>query len=339
LSKYTFLENKFGGYRSVLLSNESSGANFHIAQQGATALNFMLPLDSGKLFDVLDGFASPEEFKVGGGARCWIMAPFSNRIPNGIYKFDGNIYQLEAIPPGDKVIHGFISQIPFEINNVEINNRFIEVRFLTKTIRPGIFKGYPFAIDISIKYKLQDSELHIQIAAENVGESKAPFATGWHPYFKTSENGIEHLVLSIDADSVILLDQDYIPLSGNLAYGNIEDFPPLDFRSSLTAHQRVLNGRAIDNYYGKIKGDGNGYFTSSIYDPDNGLKISLFQKGGVTLLYTGDSLAERQRRSIALEPLQFITNAFNREEFKKDITILPGQKSVFEFALSVFNNK
>ena len=339
MSKYKLSKKKFGDYHSVLLSNENDGSNFHIALQGATPLNFNFPLGSGKLFDILDGFASPDEFKAAKGARCWIMAPFSNRIPDGIYNFNGNTYRLEALPPNDKVIHGFISQIPFEINYVEINNRFIEVIFLTKIIRHGIFKGYPFAMDISVKYKLQDSDLYVQIVADNVGDVPAPFATGWHPYFKTSENGIEHLILSADSESIILLDQEYIPLLDNMAFGNINDFPQLDFRSSLPMQQRVINGRVINNYFDKIKMDKHGYFTSSIYDPDNGLKISLSQKGGVTLLFTGDSLTERPRRSVALEPLQFITNAFNRAELKEAITVLPGQKSVFEFVLRISNHE
>ncbi|MHB8581289.1 MAG: aldose epimerase family protein [Ignavibacteriaceae bacterium] len=335
MSKYKCSEIKFGDYNTIILSNESDGSSFQIALQGATPLKYNILL-SGKIFNILDSFLSPSELKEGLGSRCWIMTPFTNRIPDNIYEFNGNKYLMEPNSLNGKVIHGFSYMIPFEINNLEINNQFIEVTLSTKLIRPGIFNGYPFALDLFIKYKLCDSQLDVKIIAENVGDTPMPYSTGWHPYFKTTENGIEHLILSLDSESVILLDQNYIPLPDGLAYGSINDFPQLDFRNIVPAQDRIINDRKIDHCFDKIANDKNGFSTASIYDPDNGLKISLTQKGGVTLIFTGDILTVRPRKSIAIEPLQVITNAFNRSELREAITVLPGQKSTFEFGVKYF---
>jgi galactose mutarotase-like enzyme len=62
-------------------------------------------------------------------------------------------------------------------------------------------------------------------------------------------------------------------------------------------------------------------------------EIEIFQQGGVTLVYSGDQLTSRKRHSIAIEPMQYITNAFNRKELKEKVLIKPGEKSIFNFGV------
>lgn len=334
MSKYKFSEKKFGGNDTIILSNENDGTNLQIALRGATPLKYNIPLN-GKIFNILDGFLSPSELDEAEGSRCWIMAPFTNRLPSDIYEFGGTSYRMEPNILNGKVIHGFSYMIPFEISNLEIDREYIEITLFTKMIRPGIFKGYPFSLDLFIQYRLHDRDLDIKIIAENTGDKSLPYSTGWHPYFKTSDKGIEHLVLSLDAESIILLDNSYIPLPGNKAFGSTNNFPQLDFRNNIPAQNRTINGRKIDHCFDKIAKDKYGFSTTSIFDPNNGLKISLSQKGGVTLIFTGDLLTLRPRKSIAIEPLQVITNAFNRSDLREAITVLPSQKSTFEFRVRI----
>ena len=334
MARYNFNENKFGKYNSINLCDTVDNSSLEINLQGATILKYLIPINE-SLFDILDGFVTPEEFEHAKGARCWIMAPFANRIPDGKYIFQDKLFRLDPIPPRTQVIHGFTSYEQFDISEVNITNSFAEVLLTTKKIRPDVFKGFPFALDISVKYKLEGLRISIQVSAENVGTTAAPFGTGWHPYFKTSQKGIEHLVLTIDAEEVIQLDSKLIPLPAKNAYEKINKFPQLDFRSKVPADNRIINGRILDNCFAMLKQHNDGYSKTSIYDPENGMEIIMFQKGGVMLAFSGDSLASRKRNSIALEPMQFVTNAFNREELKEKIIILPGNKSVFEFGVEI----
>jgi aldose 1-epimerase len=334
MNRYNFTQNKFGKYDSIKLSDTVKGTSLEICLQGATILKFLIPIN-GNHFDIFDGFATPEEFEQTKGARCWIMAPFANRIPDGKYFFQDKLYQIDPIPPKTEVIHGFTSFEKFEVSEVNVTNSFAEVMLTTKKIRPNVFNGFPFALDISVKYKLEDLKVTVQVIADNVGIDAAPFGTGWHPYLKTSEKGIEHLILTIDAEELIQIDSSLIPLSGKKAYAEIDKFPNLDFRSSLAIDKRAINNRVLDNCFSKLKPYTEGNFKSSIFDPENGMQITMFQKGGVTLAYSGDTLMTRKRNSIALEPMQFITNAFNRDELKDKIKILPGEKSIFEFGVEV----
>ena len=334
MGRYKFLEKCFGDYKTIALSNDNDATEFEIALQGATPLSFKINLN-GNLFDILDGFATPEELKSARGARNWIMIPFANRIPGGIYKVNNFVYKLDPAPPRLDVIHGFTSHENFSVKNISTTETFIEASLSLNKIRPGVFKGYPFSLDVEVKYKLESEKLTVQVIAENTGTEPAPFSTGWHPYFKTSSNGIENLIFTVNAEGIILLDDKNIPLADEAAYGKVDNFPQLDFRSSIPKDKRKISGKILDNCFSNLLTENDGYSRASIYDPENGLKIALFQKGGVTLAFSGDTLAQRKRKSIAIEPMQFITNAFNRSELKEKILIKPGSNSVFEFGVEI----
>ncbi len=334
MSRYKFSENKFGNYNSIILADDEEGSKFEFTLQGGTPLSFKINLDE-TLIDIFDGFATPEEFKSAKGARCWIMMPFANRIPDGIYSVNETKYILDPIPPRNQVIHGFTSYETFSVKDINVIDESIEAVLTLNKIRPGIFKGYPFSLDIELKFRLEADKLAVTISANNLGNKPAPFAPGWHPYFKTGEHGIEDLVFTLNAEEIIMLDNNNIPLDGDKAYRNLNDFPQLDFRESIPPVNRKINGKVLDNCYSKLAVDKDGYSKASIFDPANGLKITLFQKGGVTLAFSGDTVAQRRRNSIAIEPMKFITNAFNRNELKEDVLIKPGEKSVFEFGVEI----
>ncbi len=334
MSRFNYSEGIFGSYKTISLTDNAIGNKLELLLSGATPLNFITQINE-KSFDIIDGFKNDDEVKLGSGARCWIMTPFANRIPNGVYEFNGKKYQLNPIPPRTQVIHGLTSREIFILSNVEINENFVEATFTYDNIRPGKFEGYPFAINIFVKYKLEENKLSIQVSCENIGDIPAPFQTGWHPYFKTSENGIENLILTVNANEIVDVDDNLIPLSGNKAYKKIENFPELDFRANIAAEKRKINGRIIDKCFADLKVEDKNISKAGIFDPENGMTISLFQKGGVTLVFTGDSLSRGQRKSIAVEPMQFVTNAFNRDELKNEISVFPGQKSSFEFGFEL----
>jgi aldose 1-epimerase len=46
-------------------------------------------------------------------------------------------------------------------------------------------------------------------------------------------------------------------------------------------------------------------------------------------VFTGDTLERDQRRSIALEPVEVITNSFNRAELVEHITLAPDSHRSF----------
>ncbi|MBU2444958.1 MAG: hypothetical protein KJ666_05220 [Bacteroidetes bacterium] len=342
--------SSLGQFKTLLINDNETRSKIEIALRGAMLLSYYVKLDQ-NIFNIIDGFQSQDELGSGTGARCWIMAPFPNRIENGIYKFLGKTYQLRPIAPRTQVIHGFTSNVDFKIIDTESNDEEIIITFYTNILRPGVFEGYPFSVDVYIKYIFNGLKLNIEVIAKNVGNEPAPFGTGWHPYFRTSEKGsahhvqlheaggIDHLILTLNANQLILTDKNLIPLKDEKAYGKLNDYLDFDFRDTRTIEERVIKNRILDNCFADLKVDENGISSTTLYDPTNDLQIKIFQKGGLTLVFSGDTLSERQRKSIAIEPVQFMTNAFNRPELEEKIRINPGKESKFEFGIEVYCNK
>jgi aldose 1-epimerase len=334
MSKYSLEKGTFGKYPTVILKNNSNNEKLEIALRGATTLSYFIDF-YGNPLKIIDGFESPEEMEQSTGAKGWVMAPFANRIRNRKYSFNGKDFELDSNFPGNEVMHGLLSNVNYDLYKTDITQNSIEAVFVCKKIRPGVFKGYPFSLDVYVKYKLVNDELYVSITGENVGDEPLPFNCGWHPYFKTSENGIDHLIMTLNAAKIILLAKDMTPIDGEEAYESIEKHSDFDFRISRHFDERSLKNKILDNGFCDLVIDKDGYSRTSIYDPKNKLEIILFQRGGITLVYTGDTLPKNRRKAVAIEPMQFLTNAFNRLELKEKIKVLPGKNSTFEFGVEI----
>jgi len=333
MARFQVRESRFGTHPATVLSDSVTGARAEIAHRGATLLSFRVQ-QGGRPVDLLDAFATPEELEDPKGARSWIMAPFSNRIADGRYVFQGVSHQLELTQPKSRTaIHGLVRTEPFEPIHAEETGDSAGITLTCRSLRSGRFPGYPFDVDVRVRFMLRERSLTMEIAGENVGAQAAPFGCGWHPYFKTSEHGIDHLVLSVPAQGVILTDDRLLPLEGQAAYRPLADEPVVDFRPGRPAASRRLGKAVLDRCFYGLSADADGLSRTSIEDPDAGLTLTVVQEGGLTHVFTGDTLPIRPRASIALEPVQLMTNAFNRPEVKDRIALPPGQTSVFRFGV------
>lgn len=329
---YNLTEEYFDSHKKVTV--ESAEARFSFCLTGATPLSLEFKRGE-KFLSVIDGYQTPEEFNSGSGSRNWIMTPFANRIAENKYTFLGEEYHLFPVPPKQKVIHGFTSMEKFEIINMDTKLEAATIKLKNTSIRKNRFKGYPFDVDVFVDFTLTQDTLSIKVTGHNISDEPIPFWSGWHPYFRTCEEGIEHLRIELNAKSIILMDSNFIPLPGNEAYSEISLLPDFDLRPTNGSSAKTVNRKVFDLCYADLTADADGRFSTTIIDDKNKISLRVFQNKGVTLIFSGDSLAERKRKSIAVEPMQCLTNGFNRSEFEKDITILPGQTKSFEFGVEL----
>lgn len=331
MSRYIIKENYIGKIKTLKLMDLLTDQSAEVSLLGGTLLNFYTLVD-GKLFNIIDGFQNSEELLAARGARSWIMTPFANRIPEGKYTFNNKDYKLTPLAPRDNVIHGFTSYHNFSLTGKVQEDDYAELE-LTTNISPNQYEGYPFDVTVKIKYKFTGTKMSITVTGINNGNEPAPFWSGWHPYFKASEKGIDNLVLTIDAESVIEMDENFVPLQGNDAFGDLNKYPEKNYNSSLALEKRKIKGRTLDVCYAGLKFDKDGFAESSIFNPKNSLKVTMFQKGGYMLAFSGNSLKQRSRESVALEPMQFLTNSYNRPEFEKELSLNPGEEKEFNFGV------
>ncbi len=330
MSIYSYKESQFGKYSTLILEDNSSGKNLEICLRGATLLNYLVTIKN-KTINIIDGYRTPEELEEQAGARSCIMAPYSNRIEDGRYNWNGKIHQLvNAVNPDKDVIHGLARVIDFKIKNITADDDKAELILYTDEIRKDSFPGYPFNIDLYVRFTLKDKILDCEIAGKNVDSIPIPFGCGWHPYFKLGEDGVDNLFLELPANKIILINDKYVPLRGETAYSNLNDHKEIDFRSS-----KQLGKKIVNVCYTDIIADKDGITRTNLTDQDKGIKLSVYQKGGVTYAFTADNVKYRPRKSIAIEPVQFMTDAFNRAELLNDITVQPGETKSFNFGVEV----
>jgi aldose 1-epimerase len=303
---------------------EGDGCVVTIAHRGATLLRWLQ--STGTLeTDLSDGYANAAELIEQNGVRNGVLAPFTNRIALGRYEFAGSSYDLLPGQPDNErlIYHGFLRELPTNLANVQTGQDSAELTFACGGIRPGVFPGYPFALDIRVVYEITATSVDLAVHVHNVGESAAPYAAGWHSYFRLGTESIDELELTIPAQSVIRTTPDLIPLSGAEAHG-LPGIDAPDFREARPVGEAIL-----DTCYSGLVADDDGISRTLLSNPTTGQLLEIYQESGHLHVFTGDTLGRDQRRSIALEPVEVITNSFNRAELVEQIALAPGSHRLF----------
>jgi aldose 1-epimerase len=332
VAEFGVTAGSFGHRETVEIFNEEAGQRVVIATQGATLLQWQNRV-SGRRRDLIDGYATPEEFNAQAGVRSGIMAPFSNRVRYGRYEFGGRQHQLAPAAPGeDLVFHGFLRMIDLAVVDASTTAGGATVVLETKAIRPGAFDGYPFAIDVQVVFDVGPLGIGLHITAENVGDETAPWACGWHPYFRLSSAGIEDLELQVPARTVVRTDAGLLPLDGSAAWAQLDELPELDHRTP-----RPIRGRELDTAYAGLLVGVDRLSRTTVTNPADGAALNVWQQRGLMHAYTGEGLQRARRKSIALEPIEMMTNAFNRPEAAAEVSLPPGASRSFKCGVDLID--
>jgi aldose 1-epimerase len=301
-----------------------------LAERGGTLLLWRAPV-AGSVIDLVDGYADVGELDRQDGVRNGLMVPFSNRVADARYTFEGRSHDLLPDVPDDAdrtFYHGWVRYLPLRVEAVDAAGDSARI-VLGGSIRPDDFVGYPFALDVRLEWTFTRDGLELVITGANVGEGPAPYAAGWHPYFRLDTSPVDDLELTIPAATVIRTD-DLIPLDGAAAFAPIGDEPDLDFSTP-----RPVAGRVLDVCFADLAADGDGWISTVLRNPATGAGIRVRQERGLMHVFTGDTLTRDRRASIALEPVEVMTNAFNRPDCRDAITLPAGAERTFRCAVEI----
>ena len=326
-------DGRFGGLETVTVTDPDTGSTAVIARRGATLLSWVPGLRDGvPAGGVIDGYRDEDEFTSQDGVRSGVMAPFSNRIRGGRYTFEGQQYDLlPGVPESERLIyHGFLRLMDCDVVSVETGSTQASIRLATTAIRPGAFPGYPFAVDLEVDYALTADSLTMQITGTNVGERAAPYGCGWHPYFRLGAAPIDRLALQVPARTAVRTDDALIPLDGTQA------FVPISADERPSFHDpRPVADTVLDLAYTDLEPAADGVARTVLRDPETGTTLTVAQHAGVMHVFTGDTLARDRRSSIALEPVELITDAFDRADCRDAVLLAPGTRREFRFGVEV----
>ncbi len=300
-----------------------------LSLRGATLTTVDYSPKTGLTFRLLDGYADPNEQATQDGVRNGILAPFTNRIADGRYRFNSTEHDLLPGKNDRLIYHGLVREQLFTIDSIDATRDDLTVSLSCHLCDAP---GYPFTIDIEVRYVFRTAGIDITITGHNLGTSAAPYASGWHPYFRLP-GLLETWELTIPAQTWIRASSDLIPLAGPDAFASITPDSAMNF-------DHVPIGDAVlDVCLADLVFSSSGRIETSLHDPESGHLLTIWQSRGYMHVFTGDTLARGRRASIALEPVEALTNAFNRSDMIDAITLQPGTRREFEFGFTLQEGK
>jgi aldose 1-epimerase len=223
-----------------------------------------------------------------------VLAPWPNRVRDATWTHDGETLRLAVTEPArNNALHGLLAFSPYSA--VEQSDSAIT---LAATVFPQT--GYPFQVDTTVRYELQDDGVTVTHGFENAGAARVPVAVGAHPFFRLGDVPTQELVLTLDAATRFEVDARLNPLREVPVDGT--DY---DLRSG-----RRVGDLSLDTAFGGVTRGGVHTLASA-----DGRSVEIWQDdsfGYVQVFITdlfpdGDGFA----RAIAIEPMTAPPDALN----------------------------
>jgi aldose 1-epimerase len=186
-------------------------------------------------------------------------------------------------------------------------------------------EGYPFELLYVLTYTISLTGVVMELSATNLGEINAPYFVGWHSYFALGADHPDELELEIPAMQGVVMDDSLVPLPGESAYVERAKGSELDF-----SVLRSIGETRIDDYFVSLNAP-----VARLTNRAKGVSLEVQGERGCMISFTSDSLEDAPRSAIALEPMEMIANAYNREEYKQSLILAPGETRSYEASFTL----
>src|SRR5215470_19759745 len=146
------------------------------------------------------------------------------------------------------------------------------------------------------------SNMHFRTAVSNLGADPCPYGCGAHPYLTLGTEPIDNLMLRVPGRSVLQSDERGLPVATEIVEDTEYDFQ----------QPRRIGSTRLDHAFTDLKRDQDCLARVELRDSDRGMQVSLWvdQSYPYLMIFSGDSLANFNRRSLAVEPMTCPPNAF-----------------------------
>jgi aldose 1-epimerase len=275
---------------------------------------------SGQQFELSSGDQRATVVEVGGGIRAYSVGerdvlqpyavdamcdgahgapliPWPNRLGDGRYRFDGTDHQVALTEPEKhNAIHGFLRWRPWHVVTQSESEVVMGV-----TLSP--LQGYPFALDVTVGYRLDEDGLTVTTTATNIGDRPCPYGSGQHPYLSPGSGLVDDCTVQLGARTRIVTDPDrQLPTGVESVEGT-----PYDFRA-----QRRVGDLSVDYAFTDLDRDSDGRAWVSLTGADGRTtQLWVDEAYPIIELFTADTLAaDRRRRGLGTEPMTCPPNAF-----------------------------
>ena len=228
-----------------------------------------------------------------------LLAPWPNRVAGGKWTLDGKTQQLDITEPSrGNASHGLLRNTGYQPAGDSAGQESL-------TLQAEIFPqhGYPFHLIHQVTYSLDDDAgLCVRQSLTNVGEGRAPFALGAHPFLRIGSVPVEELTLTVAAETRLTADERLIPVGREPVAGDS------DFRTG-----RRIGNQDLDSAYtglDVVAGEHRHRLEAA-----DGRSVTLWSapEFAYVHVFLTDQLPGRSR-AVALEPMTAPANALNSGE-------------------------
>jgi aldose 1-epimerase len=135
-------------------------------------------------------------------SRGALLAPWPTRVGDGRYLAGGRELQL-ALNEVERrtALHGLVSWLGWRLLDAQEAAVVLATRLWPSS-------GYPFLLDLTARYQLDDDGLTCRVAARNAGDHPAPYGCAPHPYLVPGAGRVDDWTLELAAERVLEVDAD-----------------------------------------------------------------------------------------------------------------------------------
>jgi aldose 1-epimerase len=250
------------------------------------------------------------------------LAPWPNRVVDGVYTFDGVERQLALTEPArGHALHGLVGWLAF--HPVDVTEHSVT---LGATIQAQI--GYPHRVEVEVTFALDADGLTTTVTGRNTGASAAPWGTAPHPYLVAGAGHVDDWTLTVPAEQVLTVTDDrLIPLA--LADVAAEGDGAFDFRTP-----RLIGETFIDHAFTGFARDAQGVATITLTAPEGTGVTATWGTGCPWVqVHTADQPNPANNRlGLAVEPMTCPPDAFNSGTDL--VVIAPGESATAGWSIA-----
>ncbi|HEX3843662.1 MAG TPA: aldose epimerase family protein [Steroidobacteraceae bacterium] len=298
-----------------------AGIRARIITLGARIQSLYTPDRTGKLTDIVLGFASPQQYFDDSNYFGATVGRFANRIGKGRFTLDGHGYQVSINDHGNS-LHGGTRGFDKRVWKIDSTGSGHDASVVMSYVSPDGEEGYPGTMHVTATYTLTDSgDLRIDYQATT--DKPTIVNLSGHSYFNLASSPARFStmrdLLQINASSYTPVDDVLIP-TGTIApvAGT-----PFDFREPTPIGLRIRDGNdtqlrychgydmnfVLDGHAGTLRP------AARVEDPLSGRVLEVYTTAPGVQFYSGNFLSGtfagkhgityRQGDAVVLEPQDF----------------------------------
>lgn len=246
-----------------------------------------------------------------------ILFPFSNRIKNGEFQFNGKTYKVTNLWNDQGPIHGYVYAKKFNLFKKSATEDNASISFIYESDNDNDFKGNFGNLTLMVTYTVQKNTLHIRTEITNNNKFAIPVEIGFHPFFKVDNENRSKSKIRLNPSEAVVKSQWKIK----------DSYPTGKLIRPDNDSQKLFDGEEIgDSKYDNVYYMGkNGDKSATLEINPNNIRISIMSSENFKNWVV--CVPDWKSDSIMIEPCTSVTNAVNMQNIPQaNLNVLkPGE--------------